>query len=178
MKVLQLWKTSGRPPVWPTLTTCKQVGICCVPTMESLYFQEMNKTSVDIDTWTFSRENWIFMGGLQIFFKIFSVNFQPGLTADLQNDKQPQIIGQKHLLILTHTEIFVFRASQGEKADNTFDSQVVQYEPAHQGSINTVTNLSPDLCVSGGSDQVNSSGFKTSTRNKSPTVLFERKSES
>lgn len=46
------------------------------------------------------------------------------------------------------------RASQGEKPDNTFDSQVVQYEPAHQGSINTVTNLTPDLCVSGGSDQV------------------------
>lgn len=50
---------------------------------------------------------------------------------------------------------FWCRASQGEKADNTFDSQVVQFEPAHQGSINTVTNLSPDLCVSGGSDQVN-----------------------
>lgn len=48
----------------------------------------------------------------------------------------------------------MFRASQGEKADSTFDSQVVQHEPAHQGSINTVTNLSPDLCVSGGSDQV------------------------
>uniref|UniRef100_A0A8C9YUT4 WD repeat domain 31 n=3 Tax=Sander lucioperca TaxID=283035 RepID=A0A8C9YUT4_SANLU len=47
----------------------------------------------------------------------------------------------------------LYRASQGEKADNTFDSQVVQYEPAHQGSTNTVTNLSPDLCVSGGSDQ-------------------------
>uniref|UniRef100_A0A3B3VW93 WD repeat domain 31 n=1 Tax=Poecilia latipinna TaxID=48699 RepID=A0A3B3VW93_9TELE len=31
--------------------------------------------------------------------------------------------------------------------------QVLQYEPAHYGSINTVTNLSPDLCVSGGSDQ-------------------------
>lgn len=50
---------------------------------------------------------------------------------------------------------FMVRASLGEKADNTFDSQVVQYEPAHQGSINTITNLSPDLCVSGGSDQVN-----------------------
>lgn len=49
----------------------------------------------------------------------------------------------------------MLRASQGEKADNTFDSQVLQYEPAHQGSINTITNLSPDLCVSGGSDQVN-----------------------
>ncbi|KAF7200394.1 WD repeat-containing protein 31 [Nothobranchius furzeri] len=47
----------------------------------------------------------------------------------------------------------LYRASQGEKADNTFDSQVLQYEPAHHGSINTVTNLSPDLCVSGGSDQ-------------------------
>lgn len=46
------------------------------------------------------------------------------------------------------------RASQGEKVENTFDSQVLQYEPAHYGSINTVTNLSPDLCVSGGSDQV------------------------
>ncbi|KAG8011978.1 WD repeat-containing protein 31 [Nibea albiflora] len=44
----------------------------------------------------------------------------------------------------------LYRASQGEKADNTFDSQVVQYEPAHQGSINTVTCLSPELCVSGG----------------------------
>ncbi|XP_034728125.1 WD repeat-containing protein 31-like [Etheostoma cragini] len=50
----------------------------------------------------------------------------------------------------------IYRASQGEKAENTFDSQVVQYEPAHQGSTNTVTNLSPDLCVSGGSDQVHS----------------------
>lgn len=48
---------------------------------------------------------------------------------------------------------FVFRESPGEKADH-FDSQVVQYEPAHQGSINTVTNLSPELCVSGGTDQV------------------------
>ncbi|KAF0033921.1 hypothetical protein F2P81_013987 [Scophthalmus maximus] len=47
----------------------------------------------------------------------------------------------------------LYRAAQGEKADNTFDSHVVQYEPAHQGSISTVTNLSPDLCVSGGSDQ-------------------------
>lgn len=47
------------------------------------------------------------------------------------------------------------RASQGEKADSPLDSQVLQYEPAHHGSINTVTNLSPDLCVSGGSDQVN-----------------------
>lgn len=53
--------------------------------------------------------------------------------------------------------VFLHRASQGEKADNTFDSQVVQYEPAHQGSINTITNLSPDLCASGGSDQVNQS---------------------
>lgn len=84
---------------------------------------------------------------------IFWVLFQPVLKADRQNDRQ--IIGQKQFLILTHNEIFVFRASHGEKADNTFDSQVVQYEPAHQGSINTVTNLSPDLCVSGGSDQVN-----------------------
>lgn len=48
----------------------------------------------------------------------------------------------------------VLRASQGEKADNSFDSQLVQYEPAHQGSVNTVTSLSPDLCVSGGTDQV------------------------
>lgn len=47
------------------------------------------------------------------------------------------------------------RASQGEKADSAFDSQAVQYEAAHHGSVNTVTNLSPDLCVSGGSDQVN-----------------------
>ncbi|XP_056274006.1 WD repeat-containing protein 31 isoform X1 [Pseudoliparis swirei] len=47
----------------------------------------------------------------------------------------------------------LYRASQGEKADATFDSQVMQHEPAHQGSINTVTNLTPDLCVSGGSDQ-------------------------
>lgn len=52
---------------------------------------------------------------------------------------------------------FLCRASQGEKADATFDSQVMQHEPAHQGSINTVTNLTPDLCVSGGSDQVNDS---------------------
>lgn len=50
--------------------------------------------------------------------------------------------------------VCVYRASQAEKTDNTFDSQVVQYEPAHHGSINTVTTLSPDLCVSGGSDQV------------------------
>uniref|UniRef100_A0A668AZJ8 WD repeat domain 31 n=1 Tax=Myripristis murdjan TaxID=586833 RepID=A0A668AZJ8_9TELE len=47
------------------------------------------------------------------------------------------------------------RASRADEADKLNDSQVVQYEPAHQGSINTVTNLRPDLCVSGGSDQVN-----------------------
>ncbi|KAF6729772.1 WD repeat-containing protein 31 [Oryzias melastigma] len=47
----------------------------------------------------------------------------------------------------------LYRASQGEKAENSCDSQVLQYEPAHHGSINTVTNLSPDLCVSGGTDQ-------------------------
>lgn len=68
--------------------------------------------------------------------------------------------------MLSHIEIFVFRASEGEKAENNFDSQVVQYEPAHKGSINTVTKLSPDLCVSGGSDQVNSSGFKRHIINK------------
>ena len=51
----------------------------------------------------------------------------------------------------------VFRASQEEKTNNVVDSQVVQYEPAHKGSINTVTCLSPDLCVSGGSDQVSQS---------------------
>ncbi|XP_008335640.1 WD repeat-containing protein 31 isoform X2 [Cynoglossus semilaevis] len=48
----------------------------------------------------------------------------------------------------------LFRASQGEMLDSTLNSKVIQYEPAHQGSINSVTNLSPDLCVSGGSDQV------------------------
>ncbi|KAM3867418.1 WD repeat-containing protein 31 [Diretmus argenteus] len=47
----------------------------------------------------------------------------------------------------------LYRTSRGEEADDTFDSQVVQYEPAHQGSINTVTNLNPELCVSGGTDQ-------------------------
>ncbi|XP_063754253.1 WD repeat-containing protein 31 isoform X1 [Eleginops maclovinus] len=47
----------------------------------------------------------------------------------------------------------IYRTTEGEKSDNTFDSQVVQYELAHKGSTNTVTNLSPDLCVSGGSDQ-------------------------
>ncbi|XP_056448506.1 WD repeat-containing protein 31 [Gadus chalcogrammus] len=47
----------------------------------------------------------------------------------------------------------LYRASQRGAADNSTDSQVLQYELAHQGSINTVTNLSPDLCVSGGSDQ-------------------------
>ncbi|KAM6965004.1 WD repeat-containing protein 31 [Aplochiton taeniatus] len=46
----------------------------------------------------------------------------------------------------------LYKTSRGEEADNT-DSQVIQYEPAHKGSINTVTALSPDLCVSGGSDQ-------------------------
>ncbi|XP_057687348.1 WD repeat-containing protein 31 isoform X1 [Corythoichthys intestinalis] len=49
----------------------------------------------------------------------------------------------------------LYRASEPEKAaSNISDSLVVQYEPAHRGSINTVTNLSADLCVSGGSDQV------------------------
>ncbi|XP_034026305.1 WD repeat-containing protein 31 isoform X2 [Thalassophryne amazonica] len=48
----------------------------------------------------------------------------------------------------------LYRASQEDKVDNTvFGSQVVQFEPAHHGSINTVTSLSPELCVSGGSDQ-------------------------
>lgn len=46
------------------------------------------------------------------------------------------------------------RASEGEKADAALDSQVVQYKPAHHGSVNTITNLSADLCVSGGTDQV------------------------
>ncbi|KAG7265611.1 hypothetical protein CRUP_015733, partial [Coryphaenoides rupestris] len=48
----------------------------------------------------------------------------------------------------------LYRASQKGAAENVNDSQILQYELAHQGSINTVTNLSPDLCVSGGSDQV------------------------
>lgn len=47
----------------------------------------------------------------------------------------------------------IYRSSQGQKEDNTLDSQVVQYEPAHHGSINTVTSLSPEVCVSGGTDQ-------------------------
>ncbi|XP_056150250.1 WD repeat-containing protein 31 [Lampris incognitus] len=46
-----------------------------------------------------------------------------------------------------------YRASRDEGTAHSSDSQVVQYEPAHQGSINTVTNLSLDLCVSGGTDQ-------------------------
>lgn len=50
--------------------------------------------------------------------------------------------------------IFLRRASQRGAAENVTNSQVLQYELAHQGSINTVTNLSPDLSVSGGSDQV------------------------
>ncbi|KAK7933817.1 hypothetical protein WMY93_004713 [Mugilogobius chulae] len=45
------------------------------------------------------------------------------------------------------------RSSQGQKDDCALDSQVVQYEAAHQGSINTVVSLSPEACVSGGSDQ-------------------------
>lgn len=53
-----------------------------------------------------------------------------------------------------HVASALCRASQGEKAENSCDSQVLQYEPAHHGSVNTVTNLSPDLCVSGGTDQV------------------------
>ncbi|XP_033946363.1 WD repeat-containing protein 31 [Pseudochaenichthys georgianus] len=47
----------------------------------------------------------------------------------------------------------IYRTTQVEKSETTFDSKVVQYEPAHKGSTNTVTNLSPELCVSGGSDQ-------------------------
>lgn len=47
----------------------------------------------------------------------------------------------------------LYRSSQGQKDDCALDSQVVQYEPAHQGSINTVVSLSPEACVSGGSDQ-------------------------
>uniref|UniRef100_A0A8C6TWH8 WD repeat domain 31 n=1 Tax=Neogobius melanostomus TaxID=47308 RepID=A0A8C6TWH8_9GOBI len=47
----------------------------------------------------------------------------------------------------------IYRSSQGQKEDCALDSQVVQYEPAHQGSINTVVSVSPEACVSGGSDQ-------------------------
>lgn len=67
-----------------------------------------------------------------------------------------------------------FRASQGEKADGIFDSQVVQYEPAHQGSVNTVTNLSPDLCVSGGSDQVHHSDISQPNEENYGASLFMR----
>ncbi|XP_061673125.1 WD repeat-containing protein 31 isoform X2 [Syngnathoides biaculeatus] len=47
----------------------------------------------------------------------------------------------------------LYKASEGERSDSALDSQVVQHEPAHRGSVNTVTNLSADLCVSGGTDQ-------------------------
>ncbi|XP_061784147.1 WD repeat-containing protein 31 isoform X1 [Nerophis lumbriciformis] len=48
----------------------------------------------------------------------------------------------------------LYRPSLEEKVETTSDFQVVQYEPAHRGSINTVTTMGPDLCVSGGTDQV------------------------
>ncbi|XP_033828845.1 WD repeat-containing protein 31 [Periophthalmus magnuspinnatus] len=47
----------------------------------------------------------------------------------------------------------LYRSSEGQKDDSALDSQVQQYEPAHQGSINAVVSLSPEACVSGGSDQ-------------------------
>lgn len=95
------------------------------------------------------------------FDSSFSAGWQTAINYKIKSDTQSKII-----LMLNHNEIFVFRASEGQKSENNFDSQVVQYEPAHKGSINTVTKLSPDLCVSGGSDQVNSSGFKRHVINK------------
>ncbi|XP_067087247.1 WD repeat-containing protein 31 isoform X1 [Osmerus mordax] len=47
----------------------------------------------------------------------------------------------------------MYRTSRGDAAEIASSSQVVQHDPAHSGSINCVTCLTPDLCVSGGSDQ-------------------------
>lgn len=46
----------------------------------------------------------------------------------------------------------LYRASRGD-GDTVAGSQVIQYDLAHTGSINYVTSLTSDLCVSGGSDQ-------------------------
>lgn len=47
----------------------------------------------------------------------------------------------------------MYRASRSDAPGISSSSQVIQYDPAHSGSINCVTSLTPDLCVSGGSDQ-------------------------
>ncbi|KAJ8005621.1 hypothetical protein DPEC_G00119840 [Dallia pectoralis] len=45
----------------------------------------------------------------------------------------------------------LYRATKCD-GDTAAASQVVQYEPAHRDAVNCVTNLTSDLCVSGGSD--------------------------
>lgn len=45
------------------------------------------------------------------------------------------------------------RATKGDGEDAAV-SQVIQYEPAHRDAVNCVTNLTSDLCVSGGGDMV------------------------
>ncbi|KAG5840267.1 WD repeat-containing protein 31 [Anguilla anguilla] len=47
----------------------------------------------------------------------------------------------------------LYRTNREEGAESVPANQVVQYEPAHTDAINCVTTISPDLCVSGGSDQ-------------------------
>ncbi|CDQ91183.1 unnamed protein product [Oncorhynchus mykiss] len=45
----------------------------------------------------------------------------------------------------------LYRATKGDGEDAAV-SQVIQYEPAHRDAVNCVTNLTSDLCVSGGGD--------------------------
>ncbi|CAB1319280.1 unnamed protein product [Coregonus sp. 'balchen'] len=45
----------------------------------------------------------------------------------------------------------LYKATKGDGEDAAV-SQVVQYEPAHRDAVNCVTNLTSDLCVSGGGD--------------------------
>ncbi|MCJ8746599.1 hypothetical protein PDJAM_G00143670 [Pangasius djambal] len=59
----------------------------------------------------------------------------------------------------------LYRAREG--AESTPVPQVVQYEPAHSDAVNCVTSLTSDLCVSGGSDQVNGSKLCTGSRDNS-----------
>ncbi|TRY96699.1 hypothetical protein DNTS_005946 [Danionella cerebrum] len=46
----------------------------------------------------------------------------------------------------------LYRTKEG--AEPVSVHQVVQYEPAHTGAINSVVSLTSDLCVSGGQDQL------------------------
>ncbi|KAJ8285967.1 hypothetical protein GJAV_G00033000 [Gymnothorax javanicus] len=47
----------------------------------------------------------------------------------------------------------LYKANKEEGAEGFSANQVLQYDPAHTDAVNCVTTISPDLSVSGGSDQ-------------------------